>query len=246
MAIVRTDDTHYQAIADEIRLQRGNDNSKWLPETMPIGISTACMNQYNTGFSEGREDGFNEGMVAGKVEGRRAEYDRFWDALRTNLKNRAAAQAFSYYGWSDDMFEPNGTIECGWSANQMFYRSNLTDTKVAIDITGCGGNTVNMFEGSSIHTVCELIVTETTALQNTFASAANLANITIGGVIGKSINMQWCPLTADSIRSVVNALSATATGCAATFNKAAKEAAFTDDEWAALIANKPNWTFSLV
>ena len=28
--------------------------------------------------------------------------------------------------------------------------------------------------------------------------------------------------------------------------KAAKEAAFTDDEWAALIATKPNWTFALV
>ena len=246
MAIVRTDDTHYPAIADEIRLQRGNDNSKWLPETMPIGISTACMNQYNTGFSEGREDGFNEGMVAGKVEGKRDEHDRFWNTIRANIKKSAAAQAFAYYGWNDDIFDPNGTLHCGWSANQMFYRSHITDTKVPIDITGCGSNGASIFSGSDIHTVYELIVTETNVLKDTFAGAAHLANITISGVIGNSINTQWCPLTADSIRSVMNALSATATGCAATFNKAAKEAAFTDDEWAALIATKPNWTFALV
>jgi hypothetical protein len=31
-----------------------------------------------------------------------------------------------------------------------------------------------------------------------------------------------------------------------TFSKKAKEAAFTADEWEALIATKPNWTISLV
>jgi hypothetical protein len=31
-----------------------------------------------------------------------------------------------------------------------------------------------------------------------------------------------------------------------TFNKTAKESTFTADEWAALIATKSNWTFSLL
>ena len=34
-------------------------------------------------------------------------------------------------------------------------------------------------------------------------------------------------------------------GGSCTFSQAVKDAAFTDDEWAALIATKPNWTFTL-
>ena len=52
-------------------------------------------------------------------------------------------------------------------------------------------------------------------------------------------------LTKSSITNIVNVLSPTVTGQTATFNKAAKEAAFTDDEWEELIATKPNWTFNL-
>ena len=81
---------------------------------------------------------------------------------------------------------------------------------------------------------------------NMFTNCTSLENIKITGPMYGNVNFQWCPLTADSMRSVVSALSDTATGRAATFNKAAKEAAFTDEEWAALIATKQNWTISLV
>jgi hypothetical protein len=67
-----------------------------------------------------------------------------------------------------------------------------------------------------------------------------------GSVIAVSINLQHSPLTKASFESVVAALSPTVTGQTATFSKKAKEAAFTADEWAALIATKSNWTFSLV
>jgi hypothetical protein len=45
---------------------------------------------------------------------------------------------------------------------------------------------------------------------------------------------------------VITALSTTATGKTVTFSKTAKQNAFTDAEWAALIATKQNWTFTLV
>ncbi|MFR8974816.1 MAG: hypothetical protein ACLVG9_02365, partial [Eubacteriales bacterium] len=60
------------------------------------------------------------------------------------------------------------------------------------------------------------------------------------------ISFESCKkLTKSSITSVINGLSDTVTGKTATFNQTAKEAAFTNEEWAVLIGTKPNWTFSL-
>lgn len=99
------------------------------------------------------------------------------------------------------------------------------------------------------HTTITLTVSERcTNYNNCFASSSKLTNLffTDGSVIAASIDLQSSPLIKESITSVVNALSATATGKTATFKKTAKEAAFTADEWAALIADKTNWTFSLI
>ena len=45
---------------------------------------------------------------------------------------------------------------------------------------------------------------------------------------------------------IITALKSDASGKTVTFNKVAKEAAFTDDEWSTLTATKSNWTFNLV
>lgn len=79
-----------------------------------------------------------------------------------------------------------------------------------------------------------------------FIQDISLKNLTItGGTIGRSIDFSACPLTKDSILSVVEHLSDTETNRTVTFKKTAKESVFTTDEWATLIATKPNWTFSL-
>ena len=98
-----------------------------------------------------------------------------------------------------------------------------------------------------VYTIDKIICDEnTTFTNNCFVSCNALANITFEGVIGSTINFQWCPLTKASITNIIEHLSSTATGQTCTFKKSAKEAAFTADEWSALIANKTNWTFSLV
>ena len=81
---------------------------------------------------------------------------------------------------------------------------------------------------------------------NSFESASALMNFEIEGVIGNNFDIHYSSqLTKASIESIVNALSNTTTGKTVTFNKTAKTNAFTDSEWATLIATKPNWTFSL-
>lgn len=103
-----------------------------------------------------------------------------------------------------------------------------------------------MFNNYNLVTIDKLIVCEENTLVNSFLNATRLKNIVIEGKLGNSINLQYSPLTKESITSVINALSSTASGQTCTFKKSAKEAAFTEDEWGALIDTKSNWTISLV
>lgn len=82
---------------------------------------------------------------------------------------------------------------------------------------------------------------------NPFNACKSLEEIRFEGVIGqKGLNFQWATkLSHDSIESIINALSAATSGNTITISKTAKETAFTDEEWASLIATKPNWTISL-
>lgn len=86
----------------------------------------------------------------------------------------------------------------------------------------------------------------TDEFKDTFLQTTALTDIVIEGVIGNSIDLSYSPLNRASIENVMNALSTTTTGTDATFNKTAVEEAFTTDEWNALVANKPNWTITLI
>ena len=102
-----------------------------------------------------------------------------------------------------------------------------------------------MFNNQNLTTIDKLIVCEANTLVNAFLNATSLQNIVIEGKLGNSINLQYSPLTKESITSVINALSSSADGQTCTFRKTAKEAAFTDSEWTALCATKPNWNIEL-
>lgn len=103
------------------------------------------------------------------------------------------------------------------------------------------------FETPYIQTIEKIIVSEETVFVSRTFHDASLKNINaIEGKIGSNIWFSQCPLTKASITNVVNALSNTTSGLTCTFNKTAKESAFTNSEWSALIETKKNWTFSLV
>ncbi len=123
---------------------------------------------------------------------------------------------------------------------------HLTHSNFAI----ATANTSSMFSYCYyLHTIDKIIVNDegTTKFHNSmFERADSLANITFEGVIGNSINFQWCPLSRTSITNIIEHLSPTATEQTLTLKKSAKEEAFTPEEWASLIASKPNWTFSLI
>ena len=78
-----------------------------------------------------------------------------------------------------------------------------------------------------------------------FYNCVALKDIEIVGEIKLNINFGDSPLSKASIESVVSALSQTVTGKTVTFKATAKQAAFSDEEWEALIATRSNWTVTL-
>lgn len=83
---------------------------------------------------------------------------------------------------------------------------------------------------------------------NAFLELYVLEDLTIEGTIGKNgFDIQGSPkLSKASIENIIGCLSTTTSGLTVTLSKTAVDTAFTETEWATLIATKPNWTISLL
>ncbi len=180
--------------------------------------------------------------------GKKSEYDTFWDSYQENGNKVAYRLAFFGSGWNDTTFKPKYPMKMykGQQQMQAFYYFRGTHIDVDIDFRAVGN--AQVFQSASLlKTISKLIVTDEVTYTNWFAGCTALEDITIEGTIGNDISFSDCALlTKGSIESIIDALSGTVTGKTLTVNAAAKQAAFTDSEWAALIGTKPNWTISLV
>ncbi len=176
--------------------------------------------------------------------GKTAEYDRFWAAFQHSGQRVNWQNAFNNQLWTDETYNPKYPI-ISTSGNSLFANTNITDTKVPVDLSAAS-NATSMCSWGKIKTFRKLIVHENLTFGSAFYNAQWLEELNVEGTIGNSIDLHWSTkLFKASMESVVNALSAAKTGQTVTFSKTAKEAAFTAEEWAALIATKPNWTISL-
>lgn len=135
---------------------------------------------------------------AGKKEEQRA----FWEQFQ---KRTQWQYAFAYAGaWTDENYNPIYIIKISSTNTNMYYDTNITNTKVSLDASG---RTLNYtFRDSDIETIPELIVNESTDLNNGFTSCSKLKNITITGTLAKSVTMNACPLTVESMKSIILAL----------------------------------------
>lgn len=125
---------------------------------------------------------------------------------------------------------------------------NLTQMG-GLDFSKCGSNTASAFYNCQVlKTISSIKVSESNSFPNCFINCNALTNILFEGTIGATISFNKSPLSKESIYSVVNALSDTASGTKLTLKSSAVTNAFgsTDsDEWKNLIATKPNWTITL-
>ena len=210
---------------------------------------------------------------AGKESERKAFWGAFQN--NGNRTDYRYAFAGAGAGWTVDNFKPMYNVHPTTDAREMFRDSRinadlgaiLNECGVTLNFSGCtrmenafyntyftalpeidlsGATATSVFDWSSKLVTISSLITSETSTGIGFYKCTSLKNITITGIIAISLWIADSPLTKASITSVINGLSDTVTGKTATFNQTAKQAVFTDEEWAALIGTKPNWTISLV
>ena len=147
-----------RAIAEKIREKTGEDNSYKVSE-MPEGIEKV--------FIAGESQG-SGGYDKGYEEGKKAEYDAFWDTYQQNGERTNYENAFSGIGWDDKIFKPKYDITAPGYATQMFWNCQITDLSailkkqnVRLITEGCT-NPLQMFYRSKITTIPPLDFTNAT------------------------------------------------------------------------------------
>ena len=180
--------------------------------------------------------------------GKQAEYDRFWDLFQDYGNRDHYQYAFSYFNFDDDSYNPKYPIKATRSVYSGYYMfaecKGITDTKVDIEFYYNANYAFN--NAKELKTIRKMIVRSNVTYASTFVGATALESVTFDGVIGNNITFVDCEkLSKESITNIIEHLSSEASGKNLTFSQVAKEAAFTEDEWNALIATKPNWTFNL-
>ena len=172
--------------------------------------------------------------------------DGFTDDYLSN-NNSKTMYAFAGPHWRDELYHPTKPMLNLGHTMQMFAYSNITDTKVPIGIVYSVNNAQTFQNAQEMVTIREFVADDTVGMTLQFQNCYKLKNLTMGGTVGKSIDTRWCPLTKESILSVLSVMSVSVSGQTATFNETAVNAAFTTDEWEALIAPKRSlgWTIAL-
>lgn len=231
---------------------------------------------HSSGYEEGKADGNAEGYAAGREaeydtfwdayqqKGNLTNYNyvfagRGWNDNTFKPKyDLIPTEAYAMFQSSTmsnliDILTKQGvkldtskatSIQNFMTGNSAIKKLPKIDASGVTSATGCAG----LFNScTALEEVEEFVFKE--SITNYLSLAlwcSKLVKFKASGVIRGSISFDRSPLDKESITSVINALSTTATEQTATFKKTAKEAAFTEDEWSALIATKTNWTISLV
>ena len=179
-------------------------------------------------------------------------YDEFWDNFQENGKKIHYAYAFSFAGWNDNIYNPKYPIivnNVNGIANMFFWNRGITDTKVHISNTG---TMIAAFANSFIERIPSLEVNGVTDYSSAFLNCDRLKVLNLSGVIDiNGFDIHWSTgLTADSLYSIIQALSTTTTGLTITLpttaqaNYNANPPEGAPATWAELVAARSNWTIA--
>lgn len=189
-------------------------------------------------IAEGMQEVYDAGKRAGQGQG--GDDSRFWEVFQNGGEPMNYRYAFIYDRFTDETYNPKHPIQCDntSSASQfMFYSCGLTSTKVEI-VLGTGTATQIFDKASKLKTIVLLTVKEETKFTSAFGGCTSLENLTIGGTIGQNIDLSPCPLTHDSLMSVIEHLGTVSATRTLTFGTA-NLAKLTDAEKA--IATQKGW-----
>ena len=164
--------------------------------------------------------------------GKEAEYDAFWDSYQDNGNKRVYELAFAGTGWKTSNFKPKYPMK-PTNASMMFYKANgllgeieeivnidfssctnfrqafqnchtsrlgVIDLRKATDITNTFVNCYNMEK------IDKIIVDESLPATLMFSNDTALKNVIIEGELVKNFSAGACPLTVESLKSIITAL----------------------------------------
>lgn len=178
----------------------------------------------------------------GFSDGKQAEYDAFWDAEQE--KGNRTTYSYGFYAWRAEAFNPkypiimSGNSSAGIAA---FNGLRAKEIKVKVKVD-CPSN--NLFQSMLTETISELELTENATFTGWFNSSKYLANLNVTGVIANSgFNVSGCPLTHDSLMSIIEALKTYTDGSTHSITLGSTNLAkLTDAEKA--IATEKGWSMS--
>ena len=253
------------------KLVRAKEDIDYVYVTMCRHVDSAQESGYSEGYEQGHTEGIEEGKKAEydafwdayQENGNRVDYrngfsGRGWNKatfkpkydIKPNNETNATA-VFRYCGDIDlagAIEEAGIVLDLSASSFNNLFGQSLIDNIPPLDVRG--KYLISTFAGASaLKTIQSLKVDETTTYNNTFQAARALENLTIEGVIAQNgFDLQYSTaLSADSILSVIGALSSTTSGLTVTLSKTAVNANFPDqEEWEGLIQGKTNWNISLI
>lgn len=107
-----------------------------------------------------------------------------------------------------------------------FYGATFTHLpKIDMSSSQAGESSVGYLFANMgrLATIDEFVLKDdgTQKLETTFSNNTKLENIKFGGVIGQNLDIHWSPLTADSIKNIIEHLSPSASGKTLTLSQAA-------------------------
>ena len=134
-----------------------------------------------------------------------------------------------------------------------FAYTHITEIPT-IDCTKCGTNSSGLFSHgyTRLRSIEKIIVNENNTFSAWFSNTAP-KEIRFEGVIANNLDISYqgysskqARLSKESIENIIEHLSDTVEGKTLTLSQTNIDKYYSADEWATLIANKSNWTFSLV
>ena len=184
--------------------------------------------------------------------GKQAQYDEFWDDFQKN------GTEYMYYGyafanrdvWTQDMIEK--VKYKNLKANQFSYvfidNTSITDLSMftfecsgTLPLNNTFGNCQNLKKCMPIN--CNKVYN----FANVFNKCNALEELFLSGTLKRSgLDLKSSTkLSKESIESVINVLSSTASGQTVILSQTAVDNAFTAEEWEELVNTKMNWTITL-
>lgn len=166
----------------------------------------------------------NDGYHNGLGDGKREEYEDFWNTFQNN--GARTKYSYAFYEWQDETLAPLHNILCYGGSNFMyraFYNSNIKTIAKPIIVSG-GSSQGQIFANAiNLESVFLIDITEyTSTFTDWFLGCSKLKSLLWNGSINQNLDMSDCQqLNGDSIYDTITHLYKSASGKTLTLSQTA-------------------------